>query len=812
MAFDPDEYLAGRKTKEFDPDAYIASKKPAAPAPSKPSVWENNPMVNAPGIGPMVKAGYGLMEAGSELGTGIGSQIVGGVGGALTTGYNLLKGKPFDEAVGTGANVVRNVSEAGTYEPKTQEGKLFSKAVSYIPEKLVEGSRWIGGEAGELVGGEKGRIAGEELGGAGMQSLMAVAPVPKLLKKARESAKPTAYEVARETYPARAPEIKQEVTTAAQREAAEAAKRQGVVVDLPDLETGRLTKARRATAREEDVQRVMAEKNKGVPEIKMKEEVGIPLDQPLTANAILASREALAGPKKAIASMEGFLDDGKTVAEIRGLVPERTVGMGKEHGVAVEKVNEIVKDITNGSGSGNWAMSSIESLRKAARDIYGRNDISPELRNTAEIYQGTANALEGLIERRLGTTAPDLLNQYLANRQKMAQTYLLEDVLDQNTHKVNLDRLANQTKNDSSITGAFSDFGKIYANSPESFKPVQKETALTRLSRTTVPGAAGAAFGSLIFGPGFGTAGGIAAGEMIGRALSKRAAAKLASPEHQANYTALRGEPTRAALGYGETPAPLSLAPAGENIPSLPQAAGQAPRTPLDIGFADEVGRRSASPEGIPYEIEPRLNPLYQRGGIDYGPELPPVAREQGMLPPEIPPVLPETPMPRQGFPVLPDDLMGIDEMSLKSRALRDRVLPEGETPLPQLPPREPLDIGFAEVPADMTTKALRTRHDVPTSEFTLRQDFLQQPENVAAIDSFRSQVADLQNKVDNASGFWKQRYQAELDALKQEFYAGMRQIGADTPQQAIGMQNLYEGGGVPRLSIEKAKALRDFQ
>ena len=790
----------------------MADQPPVPDVPSGPrQMTTGEQLMN----NPLTKGAVGLGDAALSLVSGLGTQISGGLSGLATTGYNLATGKSFDEAAGAGADVARNTMNLAR-QPHTAEGQAAQHVVTYLPEKATEGWRKIGGAVGEAVNGEKGRIAGEELGGAGMQSLMAVAPGPSMLKQARAAAanKPITPAEAAATYPDRQTptQIKQAVDNAASVEAAQASQKYGVALDLTQLDK---STALRNIAGPKKTQEAMSAVNAGKPEMALKQEVGIEPQVKLDHSVLDTNLERLAVPKNEIVGMDGFLDDGTAAAQMRATTPQRTLGMSKEHAAAANEIETIVKELeTNvGGGTGQWVMKSIEDLRQGARDkLKTTGEITKQNRDLSRIYQKAADALEGIIERRLATENPQLLDAYRTNRQKMAQTYLLKDIVDNNTGKVDLTKLADMTSGDSNITGAFKDFGKMYAHSPESFKPIPKESWGTRITRSTVPGAIGSILGSMV-APGAGTLAGIAGGAYLGRYLGNRAATRLASPEYQAKYTALRGDPSRTALGYGEAPAPLSMAPAGENIPGLPQAAGQAPRTPLDIGFAENVPSRTAAPEGLPYEIEPRLNPLYQRGGIDYDPELPPVAREQGMLPPELPPVLPEGATPRQGLPTLPDELMGIDEMSLKSRALRDRVLPEGETPLPQLPPRTPLDIGFAEPPqSSPVATALRERHDVPTMEFPLRQEVLQQPEIAAAVDNFRAQAADLQTKVDNASGFWKQRYQAELDALKQEFAAGMRQLGVDTPQQAIGFQNLYEGGTVPKLAIEKAKALRDFQ
>jgi len=680
MAFDPDAYLAEKQSAAFDPDAYLASKVPAAPAGPRQMTTGEQLLNN-----PITKGAYGLAEAGTNMLTGIGASAVGGAKGI----YDLATGKGLDQAVKS----IRGIQEAGTYEPRTAEGAAATEIAALPVELASKGTKFVGGHYGQKYGGEQGQLIGESIGEKLPEVVGTLYGGRGGLRKARER---SATDTAAATYPDRQTptQIKQAVDNAASVEAAQAGQKYGVALDLTQLDK---STALRNIAGPKKTQEAMSAVNAGKPEMALKQEVGIEPQVKLDHSVLDTNLERLAVPKNEIVGMDGFLDDGTAAAQMRATTPQRTLGMSKEHAAAANEIETIVKELeTNvGGGTGQWVMKSIEDLRQGARDkLKTTGEITKQNRDLSRIYQKAADALEGIIERRLATENPQLLDAYRTNRQKMAQTYLLKDIVDNNTGKVDLTKLADMTSGDSNITGAFKDFGKMYAHSPESFKPIPKESWGTRITRSTVPGAIGSVLGSMV-APGAGTLAGMAGGAYLGRYLGNRAATRLASPEYQAKYTALRGDPSRTALGYGEAPAPLSMAPAGENIPGLPQAAGQAPRTPLDIGFA--------------------------------------------------------------------------------------------------------------EAPADMATQALRTRHDVPTNEFTLRQDFLQQPEIVAATDAFRSQIAELEALKNKQSGFWKEKTQTQIDALKQEFAAGLRQLGVDTPQQAIGLQNLYEGGVTPKLSVEKS-------
>jgi hypothetical protein len=79
----------------------------------------------------------------------------------------------------------------------------------------------------------------------------------------------------------------------------------------------------------------------------------------------------------------------------------------------------------------------------------------------------------------------------------------------------------------------------------------------------------------------------------------------------------------------------------------------------------------------------------------------------------------------------------------------------------------------------------------VPTIDFPLRQEVLQQPEIKSAIDNFRLEADRLRQAGDEAG----------LARLESEFMSGMRQLGIYSPQDAIGLQKLWESvsrGDIP--------------
>ncbi len=102
-------------------------------------------------------AATGLLEAGANAVSGLGSTIAGGLAG--------LASAPF-VGVDRAAEISGNIQESGTYQPRTGAGKLIAEAGAIPLTAASQAARSMGGDIGEVVGGEKGRIAGEEIGGA----------------------------------------------------------------------------------------------------------------------------------------------------------------------------------------------------------------------------------------------------------------------------------------------------------------------------------------------------------------------------------------------------------------------------------------------------------------------------------------------------------------------------------------------------------------------------------------------------------------------------------------------------------------------
>lgn len=148
MAFDPDAYLAQKKTG-FDPDAYLSNKGIAVPKE-----------VPRASIEPYAPHGGArrFTEPLATVASGLASTAVGGIAGLATEGASAAKelftGEPLETS---GANVSQAVQEAGTFRPRTEEGKEGLQTLGDLAQIGIDAVNYpLSGVGGliELVSGQ----------------------------------------------------------------------------------------------------------------------------------------------------------------------------------------------------------------------------------------------------------------------------------------------------------------------------------------------------------------------------------------------------------------------------------------------------------------------------------------------------------------------------------------------------------------------------------------------------------------------------------------------------------------------------------
>jgi hypothetical protein len=329
------------------------------------------------------------------------------------------------------------------------------------------------------------------------------------------------------------------------------------------------------------------------------------------------------------------------------------------------------------------------------------------------------------------------------------------------TGAINIQGLLKGAPAKANLTGELAKLKNIAAHFPATTGILPSEIAGggMRMYRTGHGGTAGAALGAPFGAPvSTGILGTIAEG-----LYARRLRSSMLSPEYQAAN--VLPEVTGLFSPVKVSSPPLSLAPLGP-LPSAPAAAAPITRGMLSLeDTASAAPRGAVQAAGLDMPLQPRLGPLYsptpRAAGLSLVPEenYPPSLR--------MPVVEPNAPQPR--------GMLGVTEYE------------------PPLPPN----------------KRLAERHDVPTNEFMLKLEVLQQPAIRASVEAFINESERLKMAISKGGGMFQKKNQAALNALEDEFAAGMKQLGVRDRKDALGLVKLYEGGGLPRLRIEKTRGLR---
>lgn len=319
----------------------------------------------------------------------------------------------------------------------------------------------------------------------------------------------------------------QSVERAPQIEAAQEASRLGIA--LPPAESNptlrnRITEKVVGAA---NIEKQVAEVNKHAPTRIAKNELDIPEIATLSPKTFAEARTAASKPYETIKAIPSIAADDATIGALNDLrQSEALIGGKATKGKIDSLIDDAVGQVQQGL-SGDNLLKNISNLRKDARTIYKKADLSPEERVVADANIGIANALESMIEKNIAGDAT-LLEQFRDARTRMAKSYAYENATDMNTGMVDASKLAKLTAKDNALTGDIAALGKIAGNFPEAFT-VRTRSDLARagtyLARTSIPGSVGLLVGGL--------PGGVA-GAALGKIVESVGAKRVVKPGYQA--------------------------------------------------------------------------------------------------------------------------------------------------------------------------------------------------------------------------------------------------------------------------------------
>lgn len=441
--------------------------------------------------------------------------MVGGVIAPIAQlGHELTQGQAFTPQGKAAAAQFGQQVQGQFYQPRTQEAQ---RNVQAIGEAVIP-------------------LAGLHLGGP----VNALAPATRAIGDVARSEGSLVSSAASNALAARAAKtqaanVAASYANAPMIEGTQAAHRLGAAVN-PAISNPTLSnRARGAIAGPAIIEEKLATSNAVAVTNKVREDLGVPANKPLDANAIETALDNASKPYDVIRENPNLRVSADVVDSVKSLATPATIG-GKAKASAVNALVAETVDALESGRSGAQIIDDIRQLRRDAQSVYKARDRGtnppPADVAAADAKMGIAAALEKVID----DNAPNrkVLNDFQAARTKMAQIYDHERALDYGQQKVDPQAYAKMyEERKGNMTGVGVDIAKAASTHPSVFTLTPAvEGKLPRFSRAGLGGLIGGTVGSAA-GP-VGTAVGLAAGTGIGSVAGGLAARRMGTPAYQA--------------------------------------------------------------------------------------------------------------------------------------------------------------------------------------------------------------------------------------------------------------------------------------
>ncbi len=719
-------------------------KQEAPPAPE--ATADNRSLLNKHLLDPLRNAGETVMEIPLALGTGLGSMLAGNVAGV---GKEILTG---DFGKGTAARFANKFQEKYTYQPRS------------------EGAKFLLGAAGDAFAASKIPVSPYIPMSTAAPTMAAAAikqQVPLMASLAGRAATPYLAHQA-----AKAAKLANQSRVDAPRiNAAKAAERMNIAISPLESNPTRMNRIKTGLIGQDEIGYAASRANEATIPKAVRADLEIPKNKPLNTESIKAVRAEKGAPYAEVAKIgrmaadEQLMRDINSAYSFKGNTPNVAALLKKDVPTLIDDVNSALV----GGFNGKDALDLSRKYRKESSTIYKKMEPSVEELALADAKKSISQAIEARVERgliELDRAQPnqgygDLATRFKGARTYIAKSHVYENSMHGTTGVTDMSKLAKIASKENALTGTLADLSEIASFFPQSVKvhPTISRTNAPHLTRAGLGGTVGFGLGMITGIPNAGYAGAVlgAGAETGGRIMG---ANKLIGKSSQVANLPKDYRPFREQLGYGQNAIPpkstLSLAPLGEPLlPSrqLPILQGRGM-----LSLADDLptGKQEFQMPSVDMPIQPRLKPMYQRGGI-------PQENGLSLIPKRELPKMPEVPYPGQ----------------LDSR-------------------------GILSLADDATTP--RKTQQIESVNFRTRLDVMNTPVMKKAVASFIDEAESIKSAISSeTNGFKKSALEARLRGVENRFMAGLKQMGMKNESEARDlMRKVYETGGETQLGIKK--------
>ena len=372
------------------------------------------PLEKQPG---MVEVAIPVAGAATSLATGAVGGVAGGLAGLgsiATNALGLTNTPPGD--------VVRNVSGALTYEPRTAGGRAITGAISYPFEKLAE--------LGDVAGGRVTDVTGSPVLGAGANT--AIQSLPMLVS-------PAARALPGESAASIASRARAQTLNAPLESQVAAARGSGLKVTPQEANAGPISRGIASIAGEPRLAKLASKKNAPTINDMIRRDVGLPEDVPLSREALAQIRKEEGAAYEAVKNVGRFGTDSKYSADLNAITKGFDTAAKDFAHRQKNPVQETVDGLRVKSMDAASAVEEVKNLRADADKAYRQGD-----KQLGKAYKDAAQALDDQLERHLQRHAgavgdpksSEAVSNYRAARQRIAKTYAADKALNDKTGNI----------------------------------------------------------------------------------------------------------------------------------------------------------------------------------------------------------------------------------------------------------------------------------------------------------------------------------------------------------------------------------------
>ena len=232
-----------------------------------------------------------------------------------------------------------------------------------------------------------------------------------------------------------------------------------------------------------------------------REDLGLPKNTPLTAEAFDKARSAHSAPYDNIRKIGVMQASDDVLGELGGLKLDPLSTSTPEKAAKVNAVvDRVTSQVANGL-SGDNVVGQIRGFRKDANQVLKNPNASPIDIDVAETNLKIANALENLVEANISD--PKALSDFRKARTAIAKTYDWENATGVTTKQVDSAQLVKLAEKGKPLSGKLAQVAEVAGNFPKDFDTSRNymKEAFQYLRR----GGVGGSLGFLVGGP-FGAA------------------------------------------------------------------------------------------------------------------------------------------------------------------------------------------------------------------------------------------------------------------------------------------------------------------